>query len=174
MPKNTKTPLGLLINTISDGDFFHIHLSFVMWEDGNKVRNASTRYEPVNGLQLLDNLQITSQGNNSDRVRLYGWEVRYRDVFAVDLRDAGRMHATLKKIQAGLDKLTAKRGYAATYGEFVGRVAEVTGVTTILTYRNRGRYASYDESTFTKYSVGDGVNQINHLVFLWQRKEEVA
>lgn len=174
----TKVPLGILLREESDRGFnagyYHILGNLVTTVDG-KVRNpSSSSYDQgVNGWGRLADLQINSQAD-TDRVDhgLYGFDVRYRNVSFVDTAAAKRMAQTLTRIDRGLEKLQAKRGYTTNFGEYVGRVAEVLGVESIIVDRtspdNRGW--SYDEGQYQFLTIGEGVNYINGMVREWQRK----
>jgi hypothetical protein len=173
-----REPLGIIITPKMDGDFFNLTGGIIRWNEAGKVRNPSD-YDTINGFPLLNNLQITSQGTNKDRDRVYGFEVRYRDVYAIDLSLAEKMVKTLRKVNAGMDKLTAKRGYVGpgNFGEYVGRVAEVIGATKILYVQDRPRRSSWlmhDDVDYTVLNLGDGVNHVNHVVRMWQQRTEVV
>ena len=76
------------------------------------------------------------------------------------------MAKTLEAIDKGLDKLSAARGYARSYGEYLGRVSEVLGCAGMAFERNaKSREISGQRWDWT--SIGDGVNRANHAIHLW-------
>lgn len=172
----TKEPLGIIITSKMDGDFFNVTGHIIRWNEQGKVRNPSD-YDTINGFPLLNNLHINSQGTNKDRDRVYGFDVRYRDVYAIDLPLAEKMVKTLHKIDTGMDRLTKKRGYVqGNFGDYVGRVAEVIGATKILHKRAEphSSWANHDDTDYVVLPLGEGINYVNHVVYLWQQRSEVA
>jgi hypothetical protein len=173
MMTTTKQPLGIIISPdSSDTRFFHIRGNIIYWQDG-KIRNPSD-YDNINGFPLLNNLEINSQGDQEDRSRMYAWDVRYRNIFAVDVTMANKMVKTLTKLNRGLQRIDTKRGSPSSFGDYVGRVAEVIGATKIL-HRVPGQrtssWPSYSEVQFTAMDIGNGVDYVNHMVQMWQRRQ---
>ena len=174
MAKNKNENLGLTIHQTMDGDFFHITLNVIRWNEDGRIINAINRYgEKINGFGQFNNLQVSSQGNNGERDQLYAWEVRYRDVYAVELHDAKAMYETLSKITKAYEKLALKRGRPQSFGEYCGRFAEIIGADRFLFARSR-RGTMHSDIDYTQYTVGEGVDVINHMVRMWQQRQEVA
>lgn len=178
--KAPKVPLGILIREEQDnsfgGGYYHLRGSIVTLVNG-KVRNppSSSYDEPINGFGRLADLELNSQGERTNAQRgLYGFDVRYRNVSFIEARDAQRMHQTLTRLNNGMSKLYAKRGMVQSFGEYVGRVAEVLGIETIVfDYTPEGSHSwSHDERDYRHRSIGDGVNEVNHKVWQWQEKHK--
>lgn len=171
MNKRLKSePLALMVNLITDREYIHLNFYVVRWED-RKIRNIGDR--AINGFHRLNDLQITSQGQQADRsAKLYGWDIRYISPYSVDYRDAEKMYRTLRKILERLDKIIVKRGYAKTYGDYVGRFAEVVGATEIL-YSTGRATSSFDDGTYRRMNLGEGVEYIDRIVRDWQNGGEM-
>lgn len=125
----------------------------------------------------LSHLRVSCQGDDRSRGRqgepVYAFDVEYRDVFCVDQRRATRMAKTLDKIAKGLAKLHATRGYVRSFGEFVGRVCEVLGLSEIVMEQDQ-RIAHYSGQRWRWMSVGDGVNAINQRIAVWVNEGKPA
>jgi len=125
---------------------------------------------------LYSGLRVACQGDARSQTRdhepVYGFHIEYCDLFSVDREKAGRMHKTLTLIAKRLEKLGASRGYYRSYGEYLGRIAEVLGCAGIVIDRQTTKVAQDSYSRYRWESVGDGVNTVNHLVLLWQREAQ--
>lgn len=177
--RNANTiPLGLLVSTettpsyrADDRGYFHIKASVVTLIDG-AVRNGTTLYDgPYNGgLHRIEGLAVTSQGENSRADHgLYGFHVEFTDVRFVRTRDAEQIFRTLAFIDRRLSKIAAKRGDVRTFGEFVGRVAEVIGAETILFQKGKPR-GWHDENEYDRGDIGGGVRRIELIEREWRQK----
>src|SRR5262245_11096572 len=142
--KQPSVRLGLHVKSTTDHDYFKV-LAYPVtigpnaWEircrdDGSYTypdithsTSRNTGSDKVNGL-YLDCFRVTSQGNHSDDHRhLYGWECRYQEPYAVDLRQAEGMYKTLTTIEKRLEKLAEKYGRPTTFGQYLARVADAIG-----------------------------------------------
>jgi hypothetical protein len=169
---NVKMDLGLLVTTERNHDmgagYFHVNVSVVTLE-GGKIRNVSTRYEAINGFDALDGLRFRCQGENDRRERgVYGFDAKYMSQYSTDLREAERMVQTLRKIEKGMQKFTDTRGYVKTFGDYVGRLAELMKAETIIEIKKSGTF--YSDGDYRFRTVGDGVNWIDGLVRDWQNE----
>ena len=186
--KSVVVPLGISIRTVNENGYFHIGGRIVTLIDG-KVRNGSTLYDPINGgLEAIDNLEIWCQGENDakDGRRLYGFSIRYKDVYAVERDDAGKMYRTLTLIEKRLAKIQETRSYPKSFGEYVGRVAEAIGpgkgvnAQTMILETPKDQTGSWHHEIEYRYrTIGEGVQWIDwSLVRPWANpevaKEEAA
>jgi len=167
--------LHLIVTEERDNGYFHLRarVTTQKFEDHNWVPyGVDDDYS--DGL-LWSGLRINCQGDDRSRERsgegdggaVYGFDVDYRDVYSVDLRKARRMAKTLDKLDKGLAKMTEARGYVRSYGEYIGRVAEVIGAAGI--GFDRQNKLPRNGQRFDWMSIGDGVNRANHLIYLWQQ-----
>jgi hypothetical protein len=176
------TQLGLYVTEQRDGDYYHVRASVVtIGYDAYERRQvdqgetfSGVRYDSVrntrgvvNGLWLKD-LVVTSQGERKGNPRhLYGWEVRYQNVFSVDAREAQLMAHTLKTIERRMAKLDEKYGRAATFGAYLARVAQAIGAEKFVHQQGASGGWSYSDSEQRKLSVADGINYVDWQVQKW-------
>jgi hypothetical protein len=169
-----KAQLYLAVTESREHGYFHLQGRFCTqkWESGEWVPyGVDDDYS--DGL-LWSGLRVSCQGDDRSQLRagegeqgaVYGFDCEYRDVYAVDLRKVRRMAKTLEKLQKGLGKITETRGYARSYGEYLGRVAEVFGCSGVVIERTQ-RTQRYGAQRWDWVSVGDGVNRVNHLIWQW-------
>jgi hypothetical protein len=121
------------------------------------------------GLRVSCQGDATSQRREADREPVYGFDCDYADVYRVDLPKARRMLKTLEQMDRKLATLREARGYVKTYGEYCGRIAEVLGCTGI-GIETLAKSRDISGQRWEWMSVGDGVNRINHRIFLWQQE----
>lgn len=156
----------LMIGEQKDGEYYHIHADFVLetTEDGKTVyRNAcDTMYHDVS---------IYSQGNNEartigDSAPLYAWEVRltYGNKNIHDLEPIVKL---MQRIRKGLQEMQETDGYAASFAEYVLRVAKVAKVSHAVVQRGSGRGWSYDDNEYRVLPLGEMRNYINSLQTTW-------
>lgn len=102
---------------LRDG-FGGLEISIVrITEEG--VRNPSTD-DP------FDNLVISAQWDRDDHSeRTYGWDVRYRNVFAVDKQDAERMVKMFRRIERVEKKFPV---WPTSFGQYVSLMAQGLGI----------------------------------------------
>ena len=123
---------------------------------------------------LWSGLQVSCQGDEQSQRRaanagesgpVYGFDTEYAsDYHRIDLRRVARMHKTLSKVEAGLTKLQAARGYVRSYGEYLGRVAEVLGCAGMVFERERSGHYTSPGQRYRWTTVGEGVNEANHRI----------
>lgn len=169
MKDNKKLPLGIVIRTKRADEYFHVIGSFVDLTD-DQVRGVRNYGEPINGFLRFENLLITSQGNDRDADRrLYGFEIRYQDVYAVSKGDVTEMAQTLNRFDAKLSKLRDARGYPTSFGEYVARIAEVVGAKTML-FERAPKLKYHDD--YARTDIADGRNRIDQIVSEWNAEKE--
>jgi len=173
--QTTSEPLHLVIDETREYGYFHVNVSIATerYENGHWwPYGTQDRYDDP--LQL-SHLRITCQGDErsrtgSDRQEpVYGFDVCYRDVHSVDAQRVKRMARTLAKIETGLQKLSESRGYARSFGDYCGRVAEILKCKGAFD-RNSRETESVSGQTYRRMSVGDAVNAIDHRIYTWQRE----
>lgn len=179
MAKTTsQQPRYLLITTDQHGEYFHVTARAVTTHYEGGARLPWGLDDEYGKDVLLTGLRVSSQGDDKSRQRgeepLYGFHIEYRDMYRVDATQAHRMAKTLDKIDKGMAKLYAYRGRTKSFGEYVGRVAEVLGCEGIVFDQQQ----DYTSARYVWHSVGDGVNHIDYVVREWQKPvqttEEVA
>lgn len=185
--KDTTTVLGLYVGETRDGDFYHIEAHPVTIGPTLDDRRALDSYDrplpsseairnfgsaSFNGMRLSD-LRISSQGNNIDADRrLYGFDVVYRDSYAVDLHAAEEMVKTLRRIDRRLAALNAKYGTPATFGAYLGRVADAIGATRFVFKRGTARGWSYSDNEHRIAEVGDGIRIVDFMATTWANENK--
>lgn len=185
-PHKIRVTVGLLVTTKQEQGYFHVSAYPVTigpnaWEQRSRIdgsfaypdihsrtiRNASD--DLVNGLDL-NNLLAYSQGHDeaADR-KLYGWEVRYHNVYTVDLRKAERMTKTLRTVEKRMEKLTASYGHPATYGAYLARVARAIGATTFVFHKDGGRTGwCHSETEYTfRDTNAEAISEVDRIVQTW-------
>lgn len=142
------------------GGYGHVICRIVRLEEG-KVRNISHSYDDVPtryyaGLDVRNQLSDRS-GDRGTLCQSYGWH----DVYSVNSLSANKMYKTLSRIEKRLDVLDDRRSYPKSFGEHVGRVAEILEIDTFYFY---SRWASdYDDCEFQILKIGDAISKINDM-----------
>lgn len=161
-----RVTVGLMVRTRRDNSdankYFHIDLYPVKVEQGNvrlQIRNFTTTSfgeNDINGVGTLANLYIESQGDKSTQAErgLYGWQVRFKDAYSVDLRAAKAMVKTLTRVDTKLKQMSEKLGPAGSYSEFVLRIAAILKVTYIIETVQAGSFYSEGEYAFHDLDYG--------------------
>lgn len=181
-PKATTDSNGraiyLRVSETREGEYFHLRASVCVQQLESSHWQAYGPDDCYGDGLLWSGLRVSCQGDARSQLRalgageqgpVYGWDTEYRDVFSVDLRKVRRMQRTLEKVERGLSKLREKRGSARSYGEYLGRVAEVLGCAGMAFDRSeRGQRVSGERWDWM--SIGDGVNRADHRVYLWQQE----
>lgn len=167
--------LYLLVSETREHGYFHLHARVTTQRyEGNEWVPYGCDDDYSDGL-LWSGLRVSCQGDDQTQraaagdKAVYGYDVEYHDVYRVDLRKAHRMAKTLAKIEKGLYQLQEARGYVRSYGEYLGRVAEVLGCAGIGLERSK-RSESITGQRWRWQSVGAGVNEANHRIWLWQQE----
>jgi hypothetical protein len=179
-PGTDKQPsLWLFVKSERSHGYFHLRASVCT---DSRERNpqererfpygCSDRYQGpyYSGLEAGCQGDSGSQKSPDRGTAVYGFnQLEYRDEHSIDLGKAERMVKTLKAIERKLAKLAEVRGYARTYPEYIGRLAEVLGAKGIVVERSQ----QSREMTGERYewlSVGDGINRAANLIWQWQRE----
>lgn len=166
-------PKYLLITEEQSHGYYHQYARVVVsrYQDGERFPYGThDRYDGP----MYSGLRARCQGDQSTRLAedrtqaTYGSDVGYSDMHHIDLGDARRMVKMLERIKRGLDKLDTVRGYARSWPQYVGRLAEVLGCAGIVVDRgeNHQRRSGYRYDWMT---IGDGVNAADMLIYSWQR-----
>lgn len=184
------TTIGLYVGTKPERDYFEIFAYPVTIgrnayerrsiDSGGTVDNDIThlsirnpRDEAINGLRL-DNLHISAIGSQSDDPRrLFGFDVRYKDVYTLDRRNAPAFAKTLTTIDKRLDKLTDKFGNASTFGAYLARVAAAIGATQIVFAVDANKHgSSYRDNKHNIVSLRDGAYRVDRMVDEWVHERD--
>ena len=180
--KMSAVVVGLYVTTVRDSGYFHVRARPVIIgpnaedEQGTnapsvnaeRITNPSSSYgELVNGLDL-DSLLVNSQGEDAKGTSrsLYGWAVEYRDIFSVDARRAKNMHTTLRAIEKRMEAIYAKHGNAATFGQYVARVAHAIGATKFVFPIDKS-VRFYDDARHRIANIADGIYSVDRIVAEW-------
>lgn len=146
------------------GGYGHVICRIVNLEEG-KVRNISDGYNDVPtryyaGLDVRNQLDDRNGGLGT-LCQSYGWHLEYHDVYLVNSHRASKMYKTLSRLEKRFEAISARRSYPNSFGEYVGRVAEILGIDTFYFY---SRHASdYDDCEFQILPVGDAIGKINEM-----------
>lgn len=149
--------------------FYHLDVSVVVVEEGEKIRN----HETVPGF-YVEGLLVTCQGSDADykgdttKREVYAWEVEFRPAY-VNLERAHRILKTLRAIEGNTRRLAEKFGRPVTYGQYCGRVALALGVAgfVVRTSKPRSGWDSYDDHSHRFMSIADGIGHIDWMVAAW-------
>jgi hypothetical protein len=190
--KRDTTRLGLYVTAKRDGEYFRISATVVtlghtayerasidkgeyVYPDITDQTIRNPRHdEPMNGLDL-DDLTITSQGNQSDTERrLYAFDLRYQNLYAVDLRRAKSMTATLVTLGKRMDKQYAQYGPASTFGAYLARVATAIGADTFIFAPTQWRGFGYNDNVHMFNTVADGVSRVEWLTRRWMETGDIT
>jgi hypothetical protein len=124
---------------------------------------------------LYSGLWLTAQGDGdsqrepADRQPIYGERLAYHEPYRCGRYEVRRMYKTLETVHKRLEKLAERRGTHRSFGEYCGRLAEALGCTGIVVEQTPDGY-NVSGQRWVWLSIGDGVNRINHKVYLWQRE----
>ena len=174
--KAAANPTRLYLSTERSGGYFHLKATVVEIrpDDDYSVKTwGKVRNVEMSGGRYVDDLEVTSQGNDEDRERstsgrqLYGWEIQYRAAF-VRLEKAEHMIKTLKAIEKDLARMTAKIGRPLSFGQYLGRVAISLGCVGFVVKHGKGRGEwGYDADDHRFLSIADGIEQADFMVREW-------
>lgn len=93
------------------------------------VRNGLSSEDPP--IAAIADLALRAQKNDDIMDgRFYGWDVRYYNVYSVDIQYAKIMASTLTKIEKHLAKLADRFGYPTDYAAYAARIADYFGAET--------------------------------------------
>jgi len=100
----------------------------------------------------------------------YAWGVAYLQPYHLDLYRARAMVKTLETVQRKLDRLTARYGEPADFGQYVARVAEALNATTIAFDQQPSTTGTWSRGEYRFRPVGEAVGTINHAIFNWHER----
>jgi hypothetical protein len=158
--------LWLAVSEERSNGYFHLYGRLVVQKLHGDVDGPDDDYS--DGL-LWSGLRASCQGDDRSRSQnepVYGFDLYYPQPYNVDLRRGRRMYRTLEKAAKGLEKLREARGYVRSYGEYIGRLAEVFGCTGIVIERD-ARHRAITGSRWNWQPIGDGVNRVNERIAAW-------
>jgi hypothetical protein len=171
-----KQDLWIVVGEERSHGYFHLHARVTTdrYENGQRYPYGLDDEYSFEGKPLLSGLRASCQGDERSQLRpegaVYGFGVAFKDRYRpIELNDAARMVKTLTRVQKGLEKLSDARGYVKTYGEYLGRLAEVLGCKGIALQRE-AEYARQTGNDYEWCSIGEGVNRVNHRIYLWHRE----
>lgn len=174
----TKQPLWIVVSEQRDGEYFHLtaKVSTDKHESGaGRVPYGLDDQYGFEGKPLLSGLQARCQGDQQSRLRndreaVYGYDVEFKDRWqGIKTNDCKRMLTTLQRVDRGFAKLADARGYVKSYGEYLGRLAEVLGCTGFAIQKT-SEQAMRSGQGWDWLSIGDGVNRVNHRIYVWQQE----
>lgn len=142
---------AMLITNDTDGEYGHITVSMVAFEDG-APRNIGD-WENTGFADLLISCQMDDHTDKS-----YAWKCEYKP-FTVGLNRAVAMAKMLKKIERKRNKMNEIRGYERTFSQYMGRIAEILKIKTFL-WKVKGDSPLYSHN---EYSVNDLQTAIYHV-----------
>lgn len=132
-------------------------------DDHFRIRNVPAEH-PLHDLHVACYQRASGRDEERHDYGTYGWCARYMEVYAVDLDDAERMAAVLRKLQGALKRLNDQLGYAQSYPEYLGRVAMAMGITRAVWQTRAGHGYSYADSDHAFGTMADGVARARHLI----------
>lgn len=174
--KEPVKPLYLVVSEVREHGYFHLHarISTDRHENGQRYPYG-TDDDYSDGL-LYSGLRASCQGDERSRLdtnrfnAVYGYDrLDYHDCHSVELRKAKRMVKTLERVERGLAKFSETRGYCRSYGEYLGRLAEVLGCIG-MAFMQTPKRRNMSGQDYRWMTVGDGVNEANNLIYQWQRE----
>jgi hypothetical protein len=127
--KATKPDIRFLVTVKDEDSFSDRYLRVqadivVMTPDG--LRNPSFGWSDDTGAGDLANLSVRAHHNKEDDQFIYGYELEFYDVYAVNQRRAEAMVRTLRRLQRTMDRLSQQQppyglaGYLAQLAVAVG------------------------------------------------------
>jgi hypothetical protein len=167
----------LRIEEIRDHGYYHLYARVCTQQYENSAWQPYGVDDDYSDGLKWSGLRVSCQGDEQSQTRagrgesgsVYGFSTEYHDCWKLDLRTVRRMAKTLETIDRKMDKLQEARGYVASYGEYLGRVAEVLGCAGFCFTRD-ARSADISGQKYEFTTVGDGVNRANHRIYLWQQE----
>ena len=178
MSTKPKQDLYLSVMETREHGYFHLHARVATAKyDGGARLPYGVDDDYSDGLKYTG-LRFSCQGDASTQraerreTAVYGWDsVEYHDVWRLDLRQCSRMVKTIQLIDRKLAKLSETRGYARSYGEYLGRVAEALGCQG-MAFQQSPKRAQMSGQAWRWTSIGDGVNEANNAIYQWQREAQ--
>ena len=171
--------LWLFVREERGNGYFHLHAT-VCTDSREHSPTERDRYpygtrDRYQG-PLYSDLQASCQGDTSSQRSparegaVYGFgRLEYGQRHSTDLGEAERMVKTIKGLERKLQKLADVRGYARTYPEYIGRLAEALGAKGIVIERSQQSRDMTGER-YEWLTVGDGINRTANRIYQWQRE----
>jgi hypothetical protein len=113
------------------------------------------------------NLHVSAQGDLETDEPAYAWATEYRDLYRLTLSEGEPMIKVLRKVQRGLDKLTAELGWPDSLGAYIARVGKILGVERFGFYAPKGepRWASgelirWDNASHLNSNINDRIRAL--------------
>ncbi len=178
MSKQDGLRLGMFIDYKTTGtDYYddntsiNFDFSFVTVSAIDEIKNVANHFSDEPYGHLAD-IQIqarlyTGKYNKADSTYNH-YENVYYNGYHPEVREMEKAIVAMKKIHKGLDAMKAKRGYPVDFADFVGRVAEVTGIDCFVE-KVSGRGTFYNDNQHRFLTIGEGINTLRHIV----RNDEV-
>lgn len=103
----------------------------------------------------------------------FNCDLRFEQVYYVDLRKAAQLYHALRDITKALDRLDAEWGISSSLGVYAVRLAKVLGVKTFVTWREQPVNLNYSESAHLRryHAPGEAVRVIDYPITLWLAEE---
>lgn len=160
--KDRKMKEKNLLNIVESvgADFSHIRLEVLRQNQEGKIRNPRHLWCEHAEHEFYDDMLITCQFHKGSK-DCYGFEVRFCDVYVVDLNKAGLMYKTLKRIQSRLKKIEDSRGPVVDFAEYAGRVSEIIGADFARIIGEANGW--HDNNTYEIMNRAQGVSAIRFL-----------
>jgi hypothetical protein len=165
--KTIKPVYGLLINTKESTDYrdratLDITLNVVKLVDG-KLRNPSTSDQDA-----LADFKVKAYVYEQYRDDLINTHAAFYDSYIIEARDAKRISKVFATLEKKTQALRDQLGRPQSFGAEVARIATALDIKHIIKQvENWG--TNYDEGRYNFYSIGDGVNVLDRVVYDWRQ-----
>jgi hypothetical protein len=157
--------------TRADG-YFHITARFVTQASTPHGTETAGVDDDYSGGLLYSGIRVRCHGDSNSQLLadpVYGFDAVYHDLWMIDLPRARRVLKTLEKLDRGLDRLREARGYARTFGEYLGRVAEAMGCAGIA-IETTPEGQRFSGERWRWQTIGEGVNSVNNRIAAWHQE----
>jgi hypothetical protein len=103
----------------------------------------------------------------------FNWDLRFEQVYCMDLRKSACLYHALRDITKALDRLDREWGISSSLGVYAVRLAKVLGVATIVTWREHPFNLNYKESAHLRryHTPGEAVRVIDYPIQVWLAEE---
>lgn len=151
-PKPVKLAFYLKTDRSISSELLRASLSIVdIAGDGPRNTDETTligkRFLRLGGLEVSAQIGRVSPGPN-ERETFYGWEVRFKDLYLIGVREAKQIIETLTFINRGLSKLDTQFGNAKSFSEYLTRIASVLKIAYVIERKNpndKGFYGDIED-----------------------------
>jgi hypothetical protein len=166
--KTSKPVYGLLIHTKEDPSVYDGKATLTITLNAVKLVDGKLRNPSASDQDALADFKLKAYVYEQYRDDLITTHAAFYDPYIVEARDAKR----ISKVFATLEKKTAalrdQLGRPQSFGAEVARIATALGITHIIRQvENWG--SNYDEGRYNFYSIGDGVNVLDRVVWDWRQ-----